>query len=165
MLRNPPTSRHDIRGSRMKKWLFGVLLVIASAAGGFWVSADKDMKALLSSLPTDANVLFWSIEQRDAAFRTMDRIPILAKANVIAKGDTVYPLPKGTPLTIATDVDAYMKAQRTAGLVIIHDGKVRMEIWSRFWSGGQMDELFRCKILHLDLGRCGDKGWLYQKHR
>lgn len=111
----------------MKKWIFGVLLVMASAAGGFWVSADKDMKALLSSLPTDANVLFWSVEQRDAAFRTMDRIPILAKANVIAKGDAVYPLPKGAPLSIATDVDAYMKAQRTAGLVIIHDGKVRME--------------------------------------
>ena len=111
----------------MKKWIFGFLLVIASAAGGFWVSADKDMKALLSSLPTDANVLFWSVEQRDAAFRAMDRIPILAKANVIAKGDEVYPLPKGAPLTIATDVDAYMKAQRTAGLVIIQDGKVRME--------------------------------------
>jgi len=103
------------------------LLVIASAAGGFWVSADKDMKALISHLPTDANVLFWSVEQRDAAFRTMDRIPILAKANVIAKGDKVYPLPQGTPLRIDTDVDAYMKAQRTAGLVIIHDGKVRME--------------------------------------
>ena len=111
----------------MKKWIFGFLLVMASAAGGFWVSADKDMKALLSSLPTDANVLFWSVEQRDAAFRTMDRIPILAKANIIAKGDTVFPLSKGTPLTIATDVDAYMKAQRTAGLVIIQDGKVRME--------------------------------------
>lgn len=111
----------------MKKWIFGFLLVMASAAGGFWVSADKDMKALLSSLPTDANVLFWSVEQRDAAFRAMDRMPILAKANVIAKGEAVYPLPKGAPLTIATDVDAYMKAQRTAGLVIIQDGKVRME--------------------------------------
>ena len=111
----------------MKKWIFGFLLVMSSAAGGFWVSADKDMKALLSSLPTDANVLFWSVEQRDAAFRTMDRIPILSKANVIAKGDEVYPLPKGAPLAIATDVDAYMKAQRTAGLVIIQDGKVRME--------------------------------------
>jgi hypothetical protein len=111
----------------MKKWIFGILIVIAAAAGGFWASADKDMKALISHLPTDANVLFWSVEQRDAAFRTMDRIPILAKANVIAKGDKVYPLPKGAPLTIETDVDAYMKAQRTAGLVILHDGKVRME--------------------------------------
>ncbi len=111
----------------MKKWIFGALLFVAAAAGGFWVSADKDMKALISHLPTDSNVLFWSVEQRDAGFRTMDRIPILAKANVIAKGDKVYPLPAGEPLKIGMDVDAYMKAQRTAGLVILQDGKVRME--------------------------------------
>jgi CubicO group peptidase (beta-lactamase class C family) len=111
----------------MKKWIFGALLFVAAAAGGFWVSADKDIKALISHLPKDSNVLFWSVEQRDAGFRTMDRIPILAKANVIAKGDTVYPLPAGEPLKIGMDVDAYMKAQRTAGLVILQDGKVRME--------------------------------------
>ncbi|WP_353208624.1 serine hydrolase [Sphingorhabdus sp.] len=111
----------------MKKWIFGALLFVAAAAGGFWVSADKDMKALISHLPTDSNVLFWSVEQRDVGFRTMDRIPILAKANVIAKGDKVYPLPAGEPLKIGMDVDAYMKAQRTAGLVILQDGKVRME--------------------------------------
>ncbi len=119
----------------MKKWLLGILLVIAGAAGLFWVTADKDMKALVSSLPTDANVLFWSIPQRDAAFRTMDRIPILAKANIIAAGDDVYPLPKGEPIIIGTDVDAYMKAQRTAGLVIVQDGKIRLEKYGLGFSG------------------------------
>ena len=111
----------------MRKWIFGALIFVAAAAGGFWVSADKDMKALISHLPTDSNVLFWSVEQRDAGFRTMDCIPILAKANVIATGDKVYPLPAGEPLKIGMDVDAYMKAQRTAGLVILQDGEVRME--------------------------------------
>ena len=119
----------------MKKWIFGALLFVAAAAGGFWVSADKDMKALISHLPTDSNVLFWSVEQRDAGFRTMDRIPILAKANVIAKGNTVYPLPAGEPLKIGMDVDAYMKAQRTAGLVILQDGKVRMEKYGLDFTG------------------------------
>ncbi len=111
----------------MRKWLLGILIIIVAAAGGFWVSADKDMKALISHLPTDTNVLFWSVEQRDAGFRSLDRIPILAKSNVIAKGDKVYPLPEGEPLIIGTDVNAYMKAQRTAGLVIVQDGKVRLE--------------------------------------
>jgi CubicO group peptidase (beta-lactamase class C family) len=119
----------------MKKWLLGILLVLAGAVGLFWVTADKDMKALVSSLPTDANVLFWSIPQRDAAFRTMDRIPILAKANIIEAGDDVYPLPKGAPITIGTDVDAYMKAQRTAGLVIVQDGKIRLEKYGLDFSG------------------------------
>jgi CubicO group peptidase (beta-lactamase class C family) len=119
----------------MKKWLLGILLVLAGAAGLFWVTADKDMKALVSSLPTDANVLFWSIPQRDAAFRTMDRIPILAKANIIEAGDDVFPLPKGEPITVGTDVDAYMKAQRTAGLVIVQDGKIRLEKYGLDFSG------------------------------
>jgi CubicO group peptidase (beta-lactamase class C family) len=119
----------------MLKWLLGIILVIAAALGVVWASADKDMKALVSSMPTDANVLFWTIPQRDAAFRTMDRIPILAKANIIEAGDDVYPLPKGTPLTIGTDVDAYMKAQRTAGLVIVQDGKIRLEKYGLGFSG------------------------------
>ena len=119
----------------MTKWILGILLVVAAAAGGFWISADKDMKALLSSMPTDANVLFWSIPQRDAAFRTMDRIPVLAKANIVKAGDDVHPLPKGKPITIGMDVDAYMKAQRTAGLVIVQDGKIRLEKYGLGFSG------------------------------
>lgn len=119
----------------MKKWLLGILLVLAAAAGGFWVSADKDMKRLVSNLPTDTNVLFWSIPQRDAAFRALDRIPILANANIIEAGDNVFPMPEGEPLDIGVDVDAYMKAQRTAGLVIVHDGKIRLEKYGLDFSG------------------------------
>jgi CubicO group peptidase (beta-lactamase class C family) len=115
--------------------MLGIVLVIAVAAGAFWLTADKDMKRLVSNLPTDTNVLFWSIPQRDAAFRTMDRISVLAKANIIEAGDDVYPMPKGEPLTIGFDVDAYMKAQRTAGLVIIHDGKIRLEKYGLDFSG------------------------------
>ena len=119
----------------MKKWILGILLVIFAAAGLFWVTADKDMKALISHLPTNTEVLFWSIPQRDAAFRTMDRIPVLAKVNIIEAGQDVYPMPKGAPLNLGVDVDAYMKHQRTAGLVIIHDGKIRLEKYGLGFSG------------------------------
>ena len=78
-------------------------------------------------LPTDSNVLFWSVEQRDAAFRQLDAIPVLAKANVIASGDTVRELPKGDDLVIPTDVDQYMTEQRTAALVILLDGEIVYE--------------------------------------
>lgn len=119
----------------MKKWIAGLLLVMVALAGLFWASADKDMKALVSNLPTDSNVLFWSISQRDAAFRTMDRIPVLAKANIIDAGVNVYPLPNGPPLDVGVDVDAYMKHQRTAALVIIHKGKIRLEKYGLGFSG------------------------------
>jgi CubicO group peptidase (beta-lactamase class C family) len=117
----------------MKKWIVGLLLAIAAAGGIGWFSMDKDMRSLAANLPTDRNVLFWSIAQRDAAFRAMDRLPVLAKANIIDAGDSVYPLPKGAPISI--DVDAYMKAQRTAGLVIVQDGKIRLEKYGLDFDG------------------------------
>lgn len=119
----------------MKKFILALFLVLAGAAGGFWATTDDDMKALVSSMPTDANVLFWNTKQRDAAFRTMDRIPILAKANIIETGDDVHPLLKGKPISIGTNVDAYMKAQRTAGLVIVQDGKIRLEKYGLGFTG------------------------------
>jgi CubicO group peptidase (beta-lactamase class C family) len=111
----------------MRKWIIGIVLLAAAVVGIGWLALDKDMRSLAANLPTDRNVLFWSTPQRDAAFRTMDRLPLLAKANIIEAGDSVHLLPQGVPIKIATDVDAYMKAQRTAGLVIVQDGKIRLE--------------------------------------
>ena len=111
----------------MLKWMGGILAVTAVGLGFAYLGADKDTRNLLANLPTDRNVLFWSIPQRDAAFRALDAIPVLAKANVIEAGDKFFPLPKGEPISIATNVDSYMKDQRTAGLVIIQGGKVRLE--------------------------------------
>ena len=111
----------------MRKWIIGILVVLVAAGGIFWATADKDMRGLISNMPTNKDVLFWSIPQRDAAFRAMDRIPLLSKSRIISAGKNVYPLPKGAPLDVGIDVDAYMKDQRTAGLVIIQDGKIRLE--------------------------------------
>lgn len=111
----------------MSKWMVGILVVFVTGLGFAYLSADKDTRNLLANLPTDRNVLFWKIPQRDAAFRALDWIPVLAKANVIKSGDTIFPLPTGEPIAIATNVDSYMREQRTAGLVIIQDGKIRLE--------------------------------------
>ena len=111
----------------MRKWIIGILVVLAAAGGIFWAKLDPDMRRLILNMPTDRNVLFWSIPQRDAAFRAMDRIPLLSKSRIISAGKDVYPLPKGAPLDVGIDVDAYMKDQRCAGLVVIQDGKIRLE--------------------------------------
>ena len=118
----------------MKKWMLGIILVIAAALGITWFSMDKDLRALATNLPTDSDVLFWTIPQRDAAFRAIDSIPVLAKSNIIEAGEKVYPLPTGTPLTI-DGVDEYMKTQRTAGLVIVHDGRIRLEKYGLNFDG------------------------------
>jgi CubicO group peptidase (beta-lactamase class C family) len=77
-------------------------------------------------LPKDLNVLFWTQDQRDAAFRAMETVPKVV-VNKVAAGGTVYPLPQGKPLDLGSDVDAYMAKQRNAGLIIVQDGKIRFE--------------------------------------
>jgi CubicO group peptidase (beta-lactamase class C family) len=112
---------------KASKIAFGLLaaLVVAGTAG--WFSLDKETRGLLSTLPTNKDLLFWNQPQRDAAFRALDRLPVLAKSHVVAAGPTPRPLPAGAPLKLPVDVDAYMAGQRSAALIVLHDGKLRLE--------------------------------------
>ena len=69
----------------------GAALVVAG--GGYWFSLDKETRGVLATLPTNSDLLFWSQPQRDAAFRALDRLPVLAKARVVPAGATATPLP------------------------------------------------------------------------
>ncbi len=110
-----------------KKYLGLTILCVGVLAGVLWfASLDKETRGLLGALPTDRDVLSWKQEQRDAAFRAMDRIPLLAKASTMTPSPTPLALPAGPPLEIP-GIDAYMAEQNTAGLVILQDGKVRFE--------------------------------------
>jgi CubicO group peptidase (beta-lactamase class C family) len=102
-------------------------LVALVVGGALWFSSlDKETRGLLATLPTNGDVLSWRLNQRDAAFRAMDRLPLLARASRISPSPEPLPLPAGTPLEIP-GVDEYLADQRTAALVIVHDGKVRFE--------------------------------------
>jgi CubicO group peptidase (beta-lactamase class C family) len=98
--------------------------MMMAAAASLLALSGCDTVKLYTNLPKDQNVLFWTVDQRDSAFRAMEK---LVKVNDIGKGDKVYPLAQGAPIKLAQDVDAYMKAQRNAGLIIIQDGKIRFE--------------------------------------
>jgi CubicO group peptidase (beta-lactamase class C family) len=111
----------------MWKWIVGILVVVVTGLGFAYFTADKGMRNLLANLPTDRNVLFWTVPQRDAAFRSLDAVAVLAEANVIEAGGTAFPMPRGAPISIPMNVEIYMREQRTAGLVIIQDGKLRLE--------------------------------------
>ena len=111
----------------MWKWIVGILVVVVTGLGFAYFTADKGVRNLLANLPTDRNVLFWTVPQRDAAFRSLDAVAVLAEANVIDAGDTAFPMPRGEPISIPMNVEIYMREQRTAGLVIIQDGKLRLE--------------------------------------
>ena len=112
---------------KLKKIALGALaaLVVAGTAG--WFSLDKETRALLKTAPTNRDLLFWSVPQRDAAFRALDRISLLAKWHVIPASSVPKPLPQGEPLKLPIDLDAYMASQRSAAIVILQDGKLRVE--------------------------------------
>ena len=120
----------------LKKILLGALLALVLLAGAGWLALDKEQRGLLLALPTDRNVLFWSERQRDATFRALDRLPFLAKARNIPAGGTPRALPPGAPLPrLAIDVDAFMASQRKAALIVVHDGKVRLERYGLGFDG------------------------------
>lgn len=110
-----------------KKIALGALVVLAAAGTTGWFSFDKETRGLLATLPTNRDLLFWSEPQRDAAFRALDRLPILAKSLAIPAGNNPLPLPPGSPLKLTMDVNAYMAGQRSAALLVLHDGKLRLE--------------------------------------
>ncbi|ODU27904.1 MAG: serine hydrolase [Sphingopyxis sp. SCN 67-31] len=97
------------------------LLCAAAAVGSAPASAQTT-----TQLPEDLNVLFWSQDQRDLAFRTMETVPKVV-VHTVEAGGPVHPLPQGAPVDLGIDVDAYMAGQRNAGLIIVQDGKIRLE--------------------------------------
>lgn len=76
-----------------------------------------------------AEILFWSQAQRDANFPHMDK---LFPGTTAHAGEKPGPLPTGKPLKF--DPSAYIAANNVAGLIVIQDGKVRLEHYARGYS-------------------------------
>lgn len=111
---------------RTRHLVLTTLAAVLAAGGAWYASLDKETRGLLSALPTDRDVLSWQQGQREAAFRAMDRMPVLAKASSVTASPTPLPLPAGKTLEIP-GIDEYLRQQNTAGLVILQDGRVRFE--------------------------------------
>lgn len=112
---------------KFKKFALGALVALAVAGTAGWFSLDKETRGLLKTVPTNRDLLFWTQPQRDAAFRALDRISLLAKWHVIPASTAPLALPPGPPLQLPIDIDTYMAGQRSAGLVVLHNGKLRLE--------------------------------------
>jgi len=104
----------------------GLAAIMGAGALG-WQSLDKETRGFLAAFPTNTDILFWRTSQRDAAFRALDRLPFLAKHRVVPAGGTPSVLPPGPPLALPLDIVAYMHGQRSAALMVLHNGQVRLE--------------------------------------
>lgn len=81
-------------------------------------------------------MLFWSGPERSAAFRMMDRLPFLITARRIVAGPAASPLPEGPALELGpeTDLEAFLSSQSMAALIILHDGRIRLERYGEGFS-------------------------------
>ncbi|MDF7773988.1 serine hydrolase [Sphingomonas sp. AOB5] len=119
-----------------KAWLLAGALALAGCADkaaemaavpSTQVSLKADDTAGLRKV--GAEILFWTQAQRDANFPHMER---LFPGNVVKRGSRVRALPAGKPLPIdAAAVDAFVAGQNVGGLIVLQDGKVRLERYAR----------------------------------
>ncbi len=77
-----------------------------------------------------AEILFWSQAQRDSNFPAMEKI--FPGNTIKADPAALRALPAGKPLPMAAaDVDAFMTSMNVAGLIVLQNGKVRLERYAR----------------------------------
>jgi CubicO group peptidase (beta-lactamase class C family) len=115
-----------MEGTVMKRLGIGAGIFVAILAV-IWLMIGSDWRRLILAAPSDANVLFWTQNQRDAGFRMLDRVSFLIDARDIHASDTLKELPEGSPLSLDLDLDAYLQDNRHSAIVVLHDGKIRLE--------------------------------------
>ena len=100
---------------------------------GYPVAKDAVVSEAMTVAPGDmarmqqvgAEILFWDQPTRERNFRSMETV---FPGYVVKAGSRVKPLPAGTPLPVdGAMVDAYMTANNVAGLIVLQDGRVRLE--------------------------------------
>jgi len=117
------------------KWaglVLGALLVAAFVG--------RDYIAFAINMPRDRNVLFWTVEQRDFAFGRLELLPSVERREM-RHGDRVRALGKGPTLALKDpasgkrfDLAGFMADQRGVALMVVVDGKVRLEKYGEDFS-------------------------------
>lgn len=103
------------------------------APQGFPVAKDAVVSDAMTVAPGDmarmqqvgAEILFWDQPTRERNFRQMEK---LFPGYVVKSGPLVMKWPDGPALPVpSATIDSYMKANNVAGLIVIKDGRIRLE--------------------------------------
>lgn len=77
-------------------------------------------------------MLFWSQEQRQRGLRSIDRIYSVRE---VPAGPRPWPINAGEPIPFDFDIHEHMRRQHNAGLIILHEGRVRFEGYAGGYDG------------------------------
>lgn len=108
------------------KWgLFTAALLLAAVPASAQVKLTPDNSDRMRQV--GGEILFWNQEQRDKNFPAMEQ---MFPGTVAKASPRPYRLRAGKPLTF-DGVDAFMAANNTAGLIVVQDGRIRLERYAR----------------------------------
>ena len=82
----------------------------------------------VASLPRSS--FLWTQEQREVGFAHWDEV---FPGRAIKRGTRVHPLPGGAPLAVP-GLEEFIAAQKVAGILVLQDGKVRIERYALGYS-------------------------------
>jgi CubicO group peptidase (beta-lactamase class C family) len=87
------------------------------------------------TLPDRAKMLFWTPAEQAYGYKNVDKV---FRTNAVAAGDAVLPLPAGEPLEVRYqaggedwDLERYIEANQVHGVLVLQDGKVRLERYAK----------------------------------
>jgi len=117
---------------RLPSLLLALLLPASiAAAQAVQHSSEPATEAAPAQPRADVNPLFWSDAERQVGFASVAR---LFPHRTVSAGGHARALPQGRPLTLDLDIDGeawtlerYMADQRTVGVLVLQDGRVRLE--------------------------------------
>lgn len=114
--------------SRPLRWLSLILTGLIVAACAVQPRSDSPPADELSMGQRLEGLLFWSQQQRDERFPKMHEI---FPSHRVARGDRVHELPVGQTLAPRWQDDTtladYMAANHIAGVMVLEDGRIRLE--------------------------------------
>lgn len=84
--------------------------------------------ATYNALTDKEKVLFLPQNEREVAFTEMEEY---SDVSVIHAGHSPKPLSPGPELSLSGDLEEYFKEQHLAGLIVISDGKIRLEKYAK----------------------------------
>jgi CubicO group peptidase (beta-lactamase class C family) len=115
----------------MRTLLTSPILSIAGLAIAMALSSTSLAQSIINpdSLPKDNS--HWNQEERELGFAHFDEV---YKARVVPNGSKVHELPQGLPIAAFSkggekekELEDFLTEQKVAGLLILQDGKIRLE--------------------------------------
>lgn len=115
----------------MRKFLAPPILPVACLAITLTIGSSTMAQRITDPALLSKNAFQWNQQEKELGFLYMD---VVYAARDVPNGNKVHKLPQGTPIAVFSkegekekELADFMTAQKVAGIIVLQDGKIRME--------------------------------------